>query len=114
MLEKNFSEKLYKVERRAWVSFILLCQNFLGNKRSTDYVEVVAEFLEARGEIGCRMSIKIHLLDSHLDSYSKMAFIFCSHSISLRSKKVIVESKTWKLNINEQKGCKLLIISVKK
>ena len=39
----------------------------MGNKRSSNYVEVVNEFLEAYEEMGCNMSIKIHFLHSHLE-----------------------------------------------
>ena len=53
-------------EKRAWLSFISLCENFLGNKRSANYIEVVNEFLEAYGEMRCNMSIKIHFLHFHL------------------------------------------------
>lgn len=67
--DKSFSDKLNAVEKRAWLSFISLCENFLGNKRSDDYVEVVHEFLEAYAEMGCRMSIKIHFLKSHLNFF---------------------------------------------
>ena len=66
MIDKDFLKKLNPVEKRAWLSFISLCEHFLGNKRSANYIEVVNEFLEAYGEMGCNMSIKIHFLHSHL------------------------------------------------
>lgn len=69
MNDENFRDKLNQVERRAWESFISLCENFLGNKRSADYVDVVKEFLNSYGEMGCRMSIKIHFLHSHLSFF---------------------------------------------
>lgn len=71
MLDENFSKKLNEIENRAWNSFISLCQNFLGNKKSPNYVEVVNEFLESYAEMGCRMSIKIHFLHGHLDFFPK-------------------------------------------
>lgn len=69
MLDKDFPDKLNEVEKRAWLSFISLCENFLGNNRNANYIEVVNEFLKAYGEMGCRMSIKIHFLHSHLDFF---------------------------------------------
>lgn len=69
MLDENFSKKLTEIEKRAWNSFISLCQKFLGNKKSHNYVEVVNEFLESYAEMGCRMSIKIHFLHGHLDFF---------------------------------------------
>lgn len=69
MHDKEFAHKLNNVERRAWDSFISLCNNFLGNYRSDDYVVVVQEFLTAYAEMGCNMSIKVHYLHSHLDFF---------------------------------------------
>ncbi|XP_036325477.1 uncharacterized protein LOC118738673 [Rhagoletis pomonella] len=69
MIDENFVEKLNEVEKRAWLSFISLCHNYLGNERSSNYKEVVQECLEAYGEMGCKMSIKIHFLHSHLDFF---------------------------------------------
>lgn len=69
MNDENFTEKLNQVERRAWMGFISLCDNFLGKTRSNDYGAIVNEFLQAYGDMGCRMSIKIHFLHSHLDFF---------------------------------------------
>lgn len=69
MRDEDFSKKLNVVEKRAWASYISLCQHFLGNVRSDNYVEVVNEFLEAYADMGCRMSIKIHFLHAHLDFF---------------------------------------------
>lgn len=69
MFDEEFTMKLNVVEKRAWRSFISLCENFLGNKRSENYIDVVKEFLEAYAEMGCRMSIKVHFLHAHLDFF---------------------------------------------
>lgn len=69
MLDENFLGKLNQIEKRAWTSFMVLCTNFLGNERSEDYINVVNEFLDAYSEMGCRMSIKVHFLHSHLDFF---------------------------------------------
>ena len=66
VIDKDFLKKLNPVEKRACLSFISLCENFLGNKRSANYIDAVNELLEAYGEMGCNMSIKIHFLHSHL------------------------------------------------
>ena len=73
MIDKDFLKKKIekKVEKRTWLSCISLCENFLGNKRSANYIEVINEFLEAYGEMGCNMSIKIHFLLSHLGFFAE-------------------------------------------
>lgn len=69
MKDENFVKTLKSVEKRAWKSFVALCENFLGNTRSDNYEKVVSEFLTAYGKMGCRMSIKVHFLHSHLDFF---------------------------------------------
>ena len=69
MKSDTFKTKLDTVEKRAWESYIALCDNFLGNNRSADYVAVVNNFLPAYNDMGCNMSIKIHFLHSHLNFF---------------------------------------------
>ena len=69
MKSDTFKTKLDTVEKRAWESYIALCDNFLGNNRSADYVAVVNNFLTAYNDMACNMSIKIHFLHSHLNFF---------------------------------------------
>lgn len=41
-------------------------ENFLGNKKSEKYVEIVTNMLTAFEKMKCNMSLKIHFLHSHL------------------------------------------------
>ena len=41
----------------------------MGNVKSNSYQEGVAELLAAYKEMGCRMSLKMHFLHSHLDFF---------------------------------------------
>ncbi len=47
MRDKTFTTKLNEVEKKAWLSFIALCDNFMGNNRSDDYADKVKAFLKA-------------------------------------------------------------------
>lgn len=69
MLDSTFPTLLSPIEKRAWMGFISLCKNFLGRNKSSNYIEVVNEFLEAYEEMKCRMSIKVHFLHSHLNAF---------------------------------------------
>ncbi|KAI6648439.1 Receptor-type tyrosine-protein phosphatase epsilon-like [Oopsacas minuta] len=53
----------------AWTSFKWVCENFLGNKKSSNYREGVETLLNAYEKMGCRMLLKLHFLHSHLDSF---------------------------------------------
>jgi hypothetical protein len=67
--DRHFQDMLGGTEREAWVAFKSVVANFLGNNKSADYVQVVEQCIEAYRHQGCNMSLKIHLLDSHLDFF---------------------------------------------
>lgn len=67
--DPNFSCTMSEVEKNAWDSFVWVIQNFLGNRKSDDYVEHIEEMLSHFQRLGCNMSIKIHFLQSHLDHF---------------------------------------------
>ena len=46
-----------------------MVDNFLGNKRADNYTELVEELLLSLQDLGCRMSIKVHYLHSHLSEF---------------------------------------------
>ena len=57
------------IEARAWKAFFKVVNNFLGNKRADNYIELVEELLLSLQDLGCRMSIKVHYLHSHLSEF---------------------------------------------
>ena len=44
-------------------------KNFLGNKKAGNYADLVDNMLLASRHLGCKMSIKVHFLFSHLDKF---------------------------------------------
>ena len=67
--DDHFVQTMTDVESRAWNGFRNVIDNFLGNHRSANYVEVVEEMLDAYKELNCNMSIKVHFLFSHLNEF---------------------------------------------
>ncbi|CAK8673450.1 unnamed protein product [Clavelina lepadiformis] len=65
----NFPEMLSEVERRAWTSFVSVVNGFLGNHKAENYRELVDELVDAYWKMGCRMSLKLHVLHAHLDEF---------------------------------------------
>lgn len=53
----------------AWKSFKSVVKGFLGNNKEENYETLVSELLRSYKKMGCRMSLKIHFLHSHLDSF---------------------------------------------
>ena len=55
------------LEKDAWQAFRLVVNGLLGNNRSEDYKGLVENFVTIYQAVGCRMSIKLHFVHSHLD-----------------------------------------------
>lgn len=67
------SEKLEramtKVEKEAWCAFRDVVRGFLGNHNDPNYKQLVAKLIENFKKLGCRVSLKVHFLHSHLDFF---------------------------------------------
>ena len=67
--DKDFEAVMNTVESAAWRSFAALCTGFLGNTKQPNYVQLVTDLIETFRVLGCHMSLKMHLLHSHLDFF---------------------------------------------
>ena len=57
------------LERNAWQAFRMIVERFLGNHRRDDCAMVVSNLIESYAKLGCRTSLKLHFLHSHLDFF---------------------------------------------
>ena len=67
--DSDFEELLNLKELRAWEAFKSVCSGFLGNPRVPDYQTCLEKLLKSYEDMGCRMSLKIHFLHSHLNFF---------------------------------------------
>ena len=67
--DTDFEELLNLKELRAWEAFKSVCSGFLGNIRVPDYQACIKKLLKSYEDMGCRMSLKIHFLHSHLNFF---------------------------------------------
>ena len=67
--DSYFDEVLKGDEKTAWDSFKLVATNFLGNRKSENYQQLVEDMLSCYKKLGCNMSLNIHFLHSHLDFF---------------------------------------------
>ena len=67
--DPEFEKALNTLKLRAWHEFKWICSNFLGNFKSPLYQKGVAELLAAYKEMGCRMSLQMHFVHSHLEFF---------------------------------------------
>ena len=66
VLDETFITHLKRKEKLAFESSKKVCDNFLGNHRSDNYVQVVNDLLSHYHGMGCSMFLKVHVLHCHL------------------------------------------------
>ena len=69
MKDQRFPLSMDSLEAGAWSSFCAVVNNFLGNHKAQNYIELVENMLISFSDLGCHMSIKLHYLHSHLDRF---------------------------------------------
>ena len=67
LIRDQFVAKTTALERAAWLSFVAVVQNFLGNNKVENYSEFMNRMLHVFRDLGCNVSIKLHFLNNHLD-----------------------------------------------
>ena len=67
--DTDFGELLNLKELTAWEAFKSVCSGFLGNTRVPDYQACIEKLLKSDEDMGCRMSLKIPFLQSHLNFF---------------------------------------------
>ena len=67
--DQGFTQTMNDKEKAAWLSFVDVTKNFLGNKKAQNYENLVSNMLSAFHHLGCKMSIKVHFLYSHFDKF---------------------------------------------
>lgn len=71
LVSAELEEKFNLQQRKAWEALRTVVHEFLGNIMSPNYVEIVETLLQSYKDMGCRMSVKMHFLHSHLDFFKQ-------------------------------------------
>ena len=67
--DREFRNTMTLVELEAWNSFVMVTKKFLGNERAANHENIVNTMLKSFRKLGCKMSIKLHFLHSHLSEF---------------------------------------------
>jgi len=67
--DEYFDKLLQGNEKAAWDSFKFVVKGFWGNRRAQNYEKLVNNILQSYQNLCYNMSLKIHLLHSHLDFF---------------------------------------------
>ena len=66
---EKLEDKMTTLERDAWQSYRNVVHGFLGRSKANNYEDCVETLLQTYCKLGCRMSLKMHYLHSHLDFF---------------------------------------------
>jgi len=92
-----FNSLLQGDEKKAWDTFRLVSTNFFGNIRAENYKEMIEDMLSFYHKLGCNMSLKIHMLHSHLDFFPDNCGMFSNEQGELFIRKL----QRWRKDIRE-------------
>ena len=67
--DSSFPASLNEMELEAWSSFVNVFKNILGNHKAENHHQLIQNMLKSYERVGCRMSLKMHFLHSHLDFF---------------------------------------------
>jgi hypothetical protein len=71
LASKELENKMTRLEKNAWNAFRQVVCGFLGNNKSKNYAELVENLMKHYELLGCRMSVKMHYLHSHLSFFKQ-------------------------------------------
>ena len=69
MKDQKFYDSVNEVELAAWLSFVEVVNNFLGNYRADNYKDIANNMLGNFRILGINRRIRVHLIHSHLDRF---------------------------------------------
>ena len=68
---ESLEAKMNETEKEARQAFRGVVNGILRYKRNQNYKELVQKFIKSYQNMGCRMSVKLHFLCSHLDFFQE-------------------------------------------
>ena len=95
MNDHEFSSSMSKEEFYAWNALVKIVKNCFGNKKASNYKELVANLLSSFEDIGAKMSIKVHFMHSHIDRFPENLV----HLVTNKEKDSIKTLRKWKRGI---------------
>ena len=71
ILLRELVKLLNRTERAYWNSFVAVVHGFLGNPKAKNNVKLVQILKKHYAKMVCRMSLKVHISDAHLDKFKE-------------------------------------------
>lgn len=67
--DAEFESHMTQPKKEAWLVFKVVTEGFLGKHKSPNYETIIEDMLQKFKNLGCKMSLKVHFLFSHLDYF---------------------------------------------
>ena len=67
----EFAKLLNRKQKKASNSFVAVFHGFLGNYKAENYVRLVQTLIKNYTKMGCRISLKVHILYAHLEKFKE-------------------------------------------
>ena len=67
--DQAFVQEMNDKKKAAWLSFVDVIKNFLGNKKAGNHEDLLSNMLSTFYDLGCKIGIKVNFLFSHLDKF---------------------------------------------
>ena len=94
MHHKEFDKMLNTDELEAWKCFKQICLKFLGSEKAENFEDVAANFLHSHDVLGCKTSIKVHFVESHLNFfYEHLGDVSDEHGERFHQDVAIIEKR---------------------
>ena len=68
---ESLEAKMNETKKEAWQAFRGVVNGFLAYKRNQNYKELMKKLIKSYQNMGCRMSVKLDFLYSHLDFFQE-------------------------------------------
>jgi len=81
LMDDSFTDTMTEIEEVAWDAFKEVVKKFLGNIKDPLFKETVRNMLDKFKLLGCKMSLKIHFLASHLDYFPPNLGAVCEEQV---------------------------------
>ena len=97
MQDENFIHSMNPFELDGRRGFVGVVQNFLGNRKAANFVQVVQSMLDAYQRLGANMSAKLHFLHTISNGFLPTVATLATSKVNASTKIL----KKWKQDIKE-------------
>ena len=94
IIDSSLPASLNEMELEVWSSFFNVVKKFLENHKAENHHQLIQNMLKSCERMGCRMSLKMHFLHSHLDFFpANLGAVSDEHGKCFHQQTLIMENR---------------------